>query len=90
MNSDLAQERATCLYSPSLRQVGCVLLNAAFQCEGYKKVNYMFGAGDWFTSPVDDMIRLTDTLETWDYIARLPRDQRPGPEHIVKIAQKRA
>lgn len=68
--------------------VGCVLLNAAFKCEDYRKVNALFDATDWFTGPTDDMMVITEKLEVWDYLAKLPREERPGPDFFARISKK--
>lgn len=72
------------LYSPSKRQVGCVILNAAVGIAD-RRVNNIWPAEDWFVAPVDDMFVIQDKLSIWKLLAELPRDQRPGPEHFAAV-----
>ena len=69
------------LYSPSKRMVGCVIIAAAYGIRD-RRVNNLFDSRDWFVAPVEDTVRITAPLSQWRYIADLPSDERPGPEHF--------
>lgn len=77
------------LYSPSLRQVGCDLLAAAFGI-GDRRVNNIFDSRDWFVAPVDDMFLMDAPLSQWRFVADLPRDERPGPDHFADMRAAKA
>lgn len=79
-----AEPRLRSLYSPSLGQVGCVLLNAAFGIAD-RRVNRIFSARDWFVSPVDDMFVIEAPLSEWEQVAAMERTARPGPEHFAAM-----
>ncbi len=70
------------LYSPSRGMVGCVLLAAAFGIRD-RRVNNIFDTSDWFVAPVDDMFPMNARMSEWRFVAALPRDRRPGPEHFA-------
>lgn len=65
------------LYSPGLRKVGCVLIQAI---GGDGRAARCFDASDWFTSLEDDMILVSAPLSQWREIGAMPLEQRPGPE----------
>lgn len=76
------------LYSPSLRKVGCVLLNVAYGLDRYP-VNSIVDADDWFVSPVDDALILSGTEADWRRFANNPKE-RPGPEFFARAAIAKA
>lgn len=75
------------LYSPSLGQVACVIIGAAFGCD--KRITTIFHAEDWFVSPVDDMMMIRAPMSQWKQIADMPRAERPGPEHFARMREAR-
>lgn len=75
------------LYSPALKKVGCALLQAA--AGGDKKITSIFSADDWFTSPQDDMIMISGTLEEWQRIEDMKRADRPGGKHFQEMVRQR-
>jgi len=68
------------LYSPSKRQIGCVILAAIYGAD--RRVNSIVEGRDWFTAPPDDMTVMSGTVEDWRRFAALTPEQRPGPEHF--------
>lgn len=80
---DSSDEPLKGLYSPSLKQVACVLIHAAFG-EADRRVNNIFDAQDWFVAPTPDMIMITEPRWQWEKIAEMPRDARPGPERFQR------
>lgn len=66
------------LYSPSKKQVGCVLLNVAYGLDRYP-VNMLVDGEHWFTFPPDDMVVLSGTVEQWKQFNAAP-EKGPGPE----------
>ncbi len=70
------------VYSPSKRQIGCVIVAAMFGAD--RRVNSIVSAEDWFTSPVDDMTVLSGTRQEWRTFAAMAPEERPGPECFEK------
>lgn len=70
------------LYSPSKRQIACVLLASMYGAD--RRVNSIVHGRDWFTAPTDDMTVVTGTAEEWRQFAASPSSGRPGPEHFSK------
>jgi len=68
------------LYSPSKRQVGCVIVAAMFG--GDRRVNSIVSAADWFTGPTDDMVMMSATPAQWRQFAAMSPEERPGPERF--------
>lgn len=66
------------LYSPRLREVGCVLIQAAFGGDR-RACN---AVSDWFTGVEDVAIMISAPLSQWRQIGAMPKEQRPGPEHF--------
>lgn len=73
-------ERIKALYSPSKRQVACVLLAAAFG--GGREVCLIFDSTDWFVAPQPDMRWISATPEQWRELAAMAPEDRPGPEEF--------
>lgn len=70
-------EKIRALYSPSRRQVACVLLQAAY---GGDRRACQPHTGDWCIDHSDDFIMITAAAWQWESLAKLPHDLRPGPE----------
>lgn len=68
------------LYSPSRRQIGCVILAAIYGAD--RRVNSIVEGRDWFTAPTEDMTVMSGTVEDWRRFAASTPEQRPGPEHF--------
>lgn len=62
------------LFSPSLGQVGCVLIQAAFR--GDRRACNIFDARDWFTAPAPDMVWIAEPASAWEAVAAMPRADR--------------
>lgn len=66
------------LYSPGAKEVACVIIQAA--CGGDRRACNL--VHDWCTEMRDDYIMVTASVDQWRAVGRMPKEQRPGPDHF--------
>jgi len=68
-------KKITLVYDPVLKQPGCVLLQAAYGCNGHDLQRHLPDA-EWLLAPTKDMGRYTATEEQWAFVNKKSKQRR--------------
>ena len=74
----MADEVVTGLYSPSRKEVACVLLQAAMG--GDRRV--CRAVNDWCVEVADDFIMVSAPWSQWERLGEMKKEDRPGVERF--------